>query len=116
MKVKAKDYKILLWLSKLGQTLSKISHELTDIRNDIAKTHGLEKYLDGSETPDFASAEYQEKAKAFSEEIQTKIFDKEYDLAPLGPLTLTEEVITSAQLTPEDMIKLERTGIVTLPA
>lgn len=117
MKANVKDYKILLWLSKLGQTVSNISHELTEMRDKIAEETGLKKYLETAPTEeDMKSTEYQESSKTFSERVQKELFEKEFDLDPLGPLTLTEEVITSAGLTPEDMIKLERTGFVNLPA
>lgn len=117
MKANVKDYKILLWLSKLGQTVSNISHELTEMRDKIAEETGLKKYLETAPTEeDMKSTEYQESSKTFSERVQKELFEKEFDLDPLGPLTLTEEVITSAGLTPEDMIKLERTGFVKLPA
>lgn len=116
MKANVKDYKILLWLSKLGQTVSNISHELTEMRDKIAEETGLKKYLETAPTEeDMKSTEYQESSKTFSERVQKELFEKEFDLDPLGPLTLTEEVITSAGLTPEDMIKLERTGFVKLP-
>lgn len=116
MKANVKDYKILLWLSKLGQIVSNISHELTEMRDKIAEETGLKKYLETAPTEeDMKSTEYQESSKTFSERVQKELFEKEFDLDPLGPLTLTEEVITSAGLTPEDMIKLERTGFVKLP-
>ena len=118
MKVKVKDYKILLWLSKLGQTVSEISHQLTESRDEIAERHGLTKYLTTPPTEEEISdpnSQYHTASQAFTQDVQAELFEHTYDLAPLGPLTLTEEVITSAELTPEDMIKLERTGLVVIP-
>ena len=77
MKANVKDYKILLWLSKLGQTVSNISHELTEMRDKIAEETGLKKYLETAPTEeDMKSTEYQESSKTFSERVQKELFEK----------------------------------------
>jgi len=123
MKAPVKDYQVLLWLSKLWQTINEISKDLVTKRDELAKEAGVLKYLN-PETPltpeELNSAEYQEKAKAFWQLLQEKLFNTQHSLEPLGTLILdltnpdghAKAFLEWASLSADDIMKLEESGIV----
>ena len=125
MKAPVKDYQILLRLSKLGQTINKISQDLAKERDEIAKECGLEEFLkpDTALTPETLNdATYQEKSKKFWEMLQEKVFSKTYSLEPLGTLVLdlnnpdghAKAFLEWSTLSADDIVKLSWLGILTL--
>ena len=125
MKAPVKDVQVLLWLSKLWQTVNSISKALVEIRDRLAEEAGVSEYLHAETplTPEVMnSAEYQEKSKKFWELLQENIFSKVIDLAPLWSLTLdltnpdwhAKSFIENANLSTDDVMKLEEAKIVVL--
>lgn len=125
MKAPVKDYQILLRLSKLGQTINKISQDLAKKRDEIAKECGLEEFLNpnASLTPEtLNSPEYQEKSKHFGEMLQQSIFNNQYSLEPLGTLILdlnspdghAKAFLEGSTLSADDIMKLSEMKILTL--
>lgn len=125
MKAPVKDYQILLRLSKLGQTINTISHDLAKKRDEIAKECGLEEFLNpnASLTPEtLNSPEYQEKSKKFGETLQNSIFNNQYSLEPLGTLILdlnspdghAKAFLEGSTLSADDIMKLSEMKILTL--
>ena len=119
MKAPVKDYQVLLRLSKLWKTINDIAHDLATKREEIAKEVGLDPLA--PMTPEtMSSAEYQEKAKKFGELLQERVFNEEYSLEPLGSLILdltnpdghAKSFLEWANLSAEDVMKLEESGIV----
>lgn len=123
MKAPVKDYQVLLRLTKLGNTVNQISHELSKVRDDAAKEAGLWEFLDPTSqlTPEtLNSSDYQEKSKKFSELLQDRIFSKTIDLAPLWSLTLdltnpdghAKSFLEGSNLSADDVNMLDKFGIV----
>ena len=125
MKAPVKDYQVLLWLSKLWQTINEISKDLVTKRDELAKEAGVLKYLN-PETPltpeELNSTEYQEKAKAFWQLLQEKLFNTKHSLEPLGTLILdltnpdghAKAFLEWASLSADDIMKLEEAKIVSI--
>ena len=125
MKAPVKDYQVLLRLSKLGKTINDIAHELAGKRDEIAKEVGLSEYVDWTKemTPEvMSSEEYQNKSKEFWQKLQDEVFTKTYSLEPLWPLTLdltnpdghAKSFLEWANLSADDVMRLEESGIVTI--
>ena len=123
MKAPVKDYQVLLRLTKLGNTVNQISHELSKVRDEAAKEAGLWEFLSASATltPEtLNNADYQEKSKKFSELLQERIFSKTIDLAPLWSLTLdltspdghAKSFLEGSNLSADDVNMLDKFGIV----
>lgn len=123
MKAPVKDYQVLLRLSKLWKTINDIARSLATKRDELAKEAGLEEYLDPAHqlTPEeMSSAEYQEKSKKFWTLLQENIFEKEFSLEPLWPLTLdltepdwhAKNFLEGANLSADDVMKLDESNIV----
>lgn len=123
MKAPVKDYQVLLRLTKLGNTVNQISHELSKVRDDAAKEAGLWEFLspESTLTPEtLNSSDYQEKSKKFSELLQDRIFSKTIDLAPLWSLTLdltnpdghAKSFLENSNLSADDVDMLDKFGIV----
>lgn len=123
MKAPVKDYQVLLRLTKLGNTVNQISHELSKVRDEAAKEAGLWEFLspESTLTPEtLNSSDYQEKSKKFSELLQDRIFSKTIDLAPLWSLTLdltspdghAKSFLEGSNLSADDVNMLDKFGIV----
>ena len=123
MKAPVKDYQVLLRLTKLGNTVNQISHELSKVRDEAAKEAGLWEFLSATTqlTPEtLNNADYQEKSKKFSELLQDRIFSKTIDLAPLWSLTLdltnpdghAKSFLENSNLSADDVDMLDKFGIV----
>ena len=123
MKAPVKDYQVLLRLTKLGNTVNQISHELSKVRDEAAKEAGLWEFLNPESqlTPEtLNNADYQEKSKKFSELLQDRIFSKTIDLAPLWSLTLdlssidghAKSFLEGSNLSADDVNMLDKFGIV----
>lgn len=125
MKAPVKDYQVLLRLSKLWQTINEISKSLVEKRDELAKEAGVLKYLN-PETPltpeELNSQSYQEKAKAFWQLLQEKLFNTQHSLEPLGTLILdltnpdghAKAFLEWASLSADDIMKLEEAKIVSI--
>lgn len=93
------------------------------MRDSIAEKYELTEYLNWTKqfTPETMNdPDYQSKSKAFSEELSKEVFEKTIDLAPLWPLTLdlsspdghAKSFLEGANLSADDVMKLEESGIV----